>query len=208
VRTIPLQRGFHRERRRAKSNGTTSAAALARRGGDAVEASKDWGPGSKENEPLSGLHLIAARLPQRRTGAGPYLAPTKVEGEAFHRRSDGRAEQKRAGRPHAVDVRLLSCMERQRERSEGRTQRTAPVRRKRQCAGGSGPAAAAMRTARDFPGPCPARRAAGASLGKARHDLVSARVVFDGGGRGSDFSHYFFRAQVQRFPRRAAQACR
>jgi hypothetical protein len=100
VRTIPLQRGFHRERRRAKSNGTTSAAALARRGGDAVEASKDWGPGSKENEPLSGLHLIAARLPQRRTGAGPYLAPTKVEGEASHRRSDsGRAEEKRAGRP-------------------------------------------------------------------------------------------------------------
>jgi hypothetical protein len=58
-------------------SGTTSAAAFARRGGDAAEASKDWGPGGKENEHSSGLHLIAARLPcQGRPKSGP-LTPVE-----------------------------------------------------------------------------------------------------------------------------------
>jgi hypothetical protein len=64
VRTIPLQWGSHRERGRAKSDGTTSAAAFALCGGDPAEVSKDWRPGGKGMNLRPVLHLRAGPAPE------------------------------------------------------------------------------------------------------------------------------------------------
>jgi hypothetical protein len=76
VRIIPLQRVLTRSAAGPRATEVPRPPAFALCGGDAAEASKDWGPGGKEMNLRPVLHLMAARLPnQRLRGAGPSLAP-------------------------------------------------------------------------------------------------------------------------------------
>jgi hypothetical protein len=79
----PPAAGSHRERRRAKSDGSTSAAAFALCGGEAAEASKDWGPGGKEMNLRPVLHLMAARPPRSKVKSGPGRPPPRSNGAAL-----------------------------------------------------------------------------------------------------------------------------